>query len=242
MSLNGCFLFRFQFSGIFAGCVLALRWSLDKPFSMSEPPAEYKGFLSKNPGMGKEQMWFFTLWRWSWWRNHLKNEKREILVSFSETSSDPQHESPPSPASNGKRFLFVTFLLLCFFWLLGLSLSSWTWISFADVWPIWTVYHWLVQSQLFYLQSKVSLLSSTVGSQWKPVIVNGQPPRCRVQWPVNSMFRLFWKAHVCLSAFLHVWICWFPPLLQLLICNNLEQSIAKLRLFQCVQVIFLNTK
>lgn len=32
------------------GCVLALRWSLDKPFSMSEPPAEYKGFLSKKPG------------------------------------------------------------------------------------------------------------------------------------------------------------------------------------------------
>ena len=33
-----------------AGCVLALRWSLDKPFSMSEAPAEYKGFLSKTPG------------------------------------------------------------------------------------------------------------------------------------------------------------------------------------------------
>lgn len=31
------------------GCVLALRWNLDKPFSMSEPPAEYKGFLSKKP-------------------------------------------------------------------------------------------------------------------------------------------------------------------------------------------------
>ena len=27
--------------------MLALRWNLDKPFSMSEPPAEYKGFLSK---------------------------------------------------------------------------------------------------------------------------------------------------------------------------------------------------
>ena len=32
------------------GCVLALRWNLDKPFSMTEPPTEYKGFLSKPRG------------------------------------------------------------------------------------------------------------------------------------------------------------------------------------------------
>lgn len=27
--------------------MLALRWNLDKPFSMTEPPAEYQGFMKK---------------------------------------------------------------------------------------------------------------------------------------------------------------------------------------------------
>ena len=34
--------------GVVRGCVLALRWSLDKPFAMTEPPAEYKSFLSQS--------------------------------------------------------------------------------------------------------------------------------------------------------------------------------------------------
>ena len=38
------------------GCVLGLRWSLDKPFSMTEPPAEYKGFLTKSRGSNRTEL------------------------------------------------------------------------------------------------------------------------------------------------------------------------------------------